>query len=389
MNFIDRLFNRSKSFYESDNYYYNEQIGSKTPIYIDMHNLDIVYHENTHVKTVINNDAEMVSKLEWVHKNKNGDIIENSKIVDLLYNPNPLQSGKDFIFNLVVNEDVFGNAFVYKNQVMGTAKALFVLPSKGMEVLLTGKIFNQVKIEDIIKGYKLKLNDYNESFDTKDVILFRQNDSNLILAESKLKALKPQISNLKSAYDSRNVLLNERGANGILSYKGGESLIGLSPEQIKKGEEQLTEDYGIKKGQRKIKISQVPVDYKSMSFPTKDLLLFEEVEDDFNCILDAYGQNINIYSRNNGTTFNNFKESLKGIYQNTIIPKAERIANTLTNALITDNSGSYLEAVFNVDVLQEDVKQKNEAFKTKVDALISLRDRAYIDEATFNQLLDI
>ena len=29
-----------------------------------------------------------------------------------------------------------------------------------------------------------------------------------------------------------------------------------------------------------------------MTFPTKDLMLFEEVADDFNVILDAFGQNI-------------------------------------------------------------------------------------------------
>lgn len=389
MGFLDNLFNRSKSFYESKNYYYTEQIGNKNPIYIDMQNLDLVYHENTHVKTVINNDAEMVSKLDWELRDKNDNVIEKDPIIDLLYNPNPLQSGKDFIFNLVVNEDIFGNAFVYANKVLESTQAMYVLPSKGVEVLLSGKIFKQTKIEDIIKGYKFELNNYKETFDTKDVILFRQNDSNLILAESKLKALKQQISNIKGAYQSRNVLINNRGPIGTLSYKSAESLIGLSPTEKENAEKKLKDHYGIKDGQSRINISSIPVEYQSMGFPTKDLMLFEEVQDDFNCILDAYGQNINIYSRDKGATFNNYKESLKGVYQNTIIPKAERIANTLTNALITDNSGKYLVPVFNVDVLQEDEKQRNEAFKLKVDALNSLLVNGVITQQDIKLMLNL
>lgn len=390
MGFIDKLFfNRSKSFYDNKQYYYNEQIGNNTPTYVDMQNLDIVYHENTHVKTVINNDADMVSNLKWQLLDSNDKVIESDPLLDLLYNPNPLQSGKDFIFNLVVNEDIFGNAFVYKNQVFGTPRALWVVPSKGVEVKKTGKLFKQTELNQIISGYKFEIGSYTENFETEDIILFRQNDSNLILADSKLKALKPQISNIKSAYDSRNVLLTERGAIGILSYEGGDSLIGFSPNEKKLAEEKLIKSYGIKEGQRRINISTIPVKYQPMSFPTKDLMLFEEVADDFNCILDAFGQNINIYSREKGATFTNYKESLKGIYQNTIIPKAERIANTLTNSLITDGSGKRLVPVFDVEALQEDDKQRNEAFKVKVDALNSLLDRQIISESDIKNILEL
>ena len=46
-----------------------------------------------------------------------------------------------------------------------------------------------------------------------------------------------------------------------------------------------------------------------MSFPTKDLQLFEEVEDDMRVMLDTFGLNDNLFSKIKGSTFNNVDAS--------------------------------------------------------------------------------
>ena len=63
----------------------------------------------------------------------------------------------------------------------------------------------------------LNLVNLRQTFETNQIIRFKQSDANLILGESKVKGLRPQLSNIKFVYESRNVLLNERGAIGILS----------------------------------------------------------------------------------------------------------------------------------------------------------------------------
>ena len=52
-------------------------------------------------------------------------------------------------------------------------------------------------------------------------------------------------------------------------------------------------------------ITESQVSWQPMSYPTKDLMLFEELNADKIALIDAYGLNVNLFSSERGTTFSN------------------------------------------------------------------------------------
>ena len=352
-----------------------------------------------HVRVVVDKNAEMLSNGEWYAVDKNGDEIEHP-VIDLLNKPNPAQSGREWLFSISVNEDVHGNAFasivggqVFKESV---PEVLWPLPSEHLKMNLTGKLFKQLTLKDIISGYKLKIDDYEVNFDTDEVIHFKQPGANILKTESKIKSLQPQLSNLKNAYDTRNVLIVERGPVGLISYDGSADLQGISKKEREEKEQELQDEYGVAGKQRRNMLSKLPMKFTPMGFKTKDLMLFEEVADAFNIILDAFGQNINIFSRDKGATFENYKETLKSVYENNIIPRGERYAEKLTHKLITDGSGVKIKIRFDIKALQDNEKErfeaekaKQEAFAKRVETLDKLLAGNHITPDEYKELLNL
>ena len=214
------------------------------------------------------------------------------------------------------------------------------------------------------------------------------------MGQSKIKSLHQQLSNLKSAYDSRNILLTERGGIGIISGDNSKgSNIPLSPKEKKAVEEKFQTNYGIGRNQKRTIFTANPVKFTPTSFKTKDLMLFEEVADDFNAIIDIYGYNINLLSKEKGSTFENVKESLKLVYQNTVIPRAEKYANIFQNRFKLTEENLTLSLDFShVPVLQENLKEQAEVLKLKADAvsqIANVLNSEYQNEEINNFLLSL
>ncbi len=358
--------------------YFNDEVGSTNPIYIPDTPLQC-FLEIAHLRTVIARNAEMLNNGIWMHLDRDGNEIVDSKYVARLKNPNPIQGKYDFLSQISINYDVLANTFV--NKVVGlkgeVPRALYVLPSEKMEVIPTGKVYKQIELDKIIKHYEMsQLNKTNEIFQLDEIIHIKQPDNGVLVGQPKIDTLRVKLSNLVGALEARNVLINNRGAIGILSYKEAKSMIGLSPTDKKEGEEKLVKTYGTKRGQRRIQISNVPVEYNQMAMKVQDLMLFEEEESSFQSIIDAFGQHRNLFSNTKGSTFNNVKESEKNVYRNNIIPRGELIANNFTNGLFTEemiSRGERLKLCFaHLDILQESKLEENQAAKIEAETLAAL-----------------
>lgn len=375
----------------SSPFYHQHQVGVTEPIYIDLSNVETAYYSVPHLQIVINRKAEMLSNLEWTIKNNKGEVVESHWLLDLLNNPNPLQNGKGLIFQLSVCKSIYGNAFVKKLKAFSSSKprCYYVLDSQGMKVNLTGKLYDQYEISGIIKDYELELNEINQKFEVDEILHLRMASNKPIVAESPVKTLKDQLSNIEGAYKSRNILLNNRGMLGMISMGNskGEATIPMSPKEKKEAEEKLTKHYGIQQGQKPIGITTLPFNWHPMSFPTKDLLLFEEIEDDFKVICDTYGIRREVFSTVDGTTFENQNTALKSTYQNTIIPEANYIAEVFNTEI--ESEGLKLEAnLEHIPVLQEDKKEQAEVLEKMVDTLLKLLERGIISEADAKAKID-
>ena len=193
------------------------------------------------------------------------------------------------------------------------------------------------KISDIILKICDKSTTPENVFNAREIILFRDGMStNTLLSESRVDSLRVPLSNIKVAYDSRNVGMQEKGALGMFSVAQNSTSDGMPvqsfhPKDKKEvGEKKLTSDYGIKKGQNRFMWLDIPVDYNEINYDLSKLKLFEEVYENFLTIVDAFGLVKDIFSTDKNSTFENKDKAEKQVYQNSIQPLASYIDEIIT-----------------------------------------------------------
>lgn len=343
----------------------------------DAYNL---YMTTAELQAVINLRGTLLASGTWKHYDKNGELIEDSEYVKFLENPNPLMKGNRYLMLLDQTQILHGKTFEYilkgfRSQEIPSA--LYQLPPREMEVELSGKWYQQSKLNEIIDGYK-----YNKQAIDKENIIYRwnNNSNNPLDGESILKSLYMEITNIREAKNFRNVIMTKRGALGMLTSTASDSIgsINMTDDEKRDIEKQYQQSYGNDSEQMQMLITNSPMDYKPMTFPTRDLLLFEEVNSNFLKIIDALGLNINLFSREQGSTFENLSQGLKQAYQTTIIPLGEEYAMNKSEELGLTAKGEWLELNYDdIPVLQENEKEKSEILNNKAKATKTLIDAGY------------
>jgi hypothetical protein len=92
-----------------------------------------------------------------------------------------------------------------------------------------------------------------------------------------------------------------------------------------------------------------------MTYPTRDLLLLEQIDAYFLTIVDHFGLNINIFS-SKSQTFENVKNSLIQCYQDTIIPEADLFCQELTKFLNIKEGQRIVASYDHVKILKDNSK---------------------------------
>jgi hypothetical protein len=188
----------------------------------------------------------------------------------------------------------------------------------------------------------------------------------IVKPTSRIDALKYPLSNIKASYHKRNVLLENIGAIGILSAQNSDigGAIPMTPEEKK----EIQRDW-FNRSKDEVIITESQVNWQSMSYPTRDLMLFEELTADKMAIIDAYGMNANLFSSEKGTTFSNVKDSIRMVYTDTIIPETQQMYDSICHQLGLDKEGIRIEASFShLPVLQDDELSEYQALTEKITA---------------------
>lgn len=308
--------------------------------YVDVNSASAAYSRCPPLAAVINRKAQAYinGKTELVNsKGKPAIGGDAKKINDLFARPNPLQSWKQFEALLYIYVQLYGFCIVLPIYPYGfssvnggpkEASSLWILPPHMISAKeVTGRFwYKSQKVSDILPFITLKYKNVTEEIPTDDLYIFRDftpNVESVLFPSSRVKPLAMPINNIISAYESRNELINYAGSQGILTPTSD----AMGPMPLKEGEkEQLQADfkrqYGIKKGQSRYIISPTPVDWKQMGRPTKDLMLFEEIQDDIMRICDGYVYPSPLLNSDKGPAVANTKEFKAQVYQDAIIPES-------------------------------------------------------------------
>jgi len=341
--------------------------GNKEPQWIDTNKPYDLYLEIPELRAVINRRATMMSSGVPKLVDSDGNEVENHWMLDLIKKPNATQSWGDVIYSLSVNDGLFNNSFAYcPARSFGVRNMIVPLPTNKIKVKGTGKLLKQMDIEGLIESFEFWYNnEEKEDIELKDMIYLNTPDGvNLINTASRIDTLKYPLSNIKASYKKRNVLLENLSALGILS--AGKSDMGGALPMTPEEKEEIQRDWA-KRSKDKIVLTEADVKWTPMSYPTKDLLLFEELTESKLAIIEAYELNPNIFVQS--SKYENVKQGLKMTYQDTIIPETNEMYDTITHQIGLDAEGLRLVPDFShLPVLQTDKREQSEIAINLVDS---------------------
>ena len=347
----------------------NQIWGKKEAVWVDTNNAWRLFIEIPELRSVIDKRASMMSSNVPCLYDMNGDKVENHWLLDLFKDPNAMQSWSDVVYSLSVQDALYSNSFAYCPKRSFDIRNLIVpLPANKIEIQLSGKKLQAMDSEDMITRFKFEYDDDSkEIIDWSDMLYLTTDDGmNLVKPISRIDSLKYPLSNIKAQYHKRNVLLENIGSIGILTTSQSDmgGAIPMTPEEKR----QIQQDW-FKRSKDELIITESNVDWKPMSYPTRDLMLFEELTADKMAIIDTYGLNANLFSSERGTTFTNVRDSIRLVYTDTIIPETQSMYDSMMKQWgLSDEY--YLKADFShLPALQEDEGEKADVQKTKAETL--------------------
>jgi HK97 family phage portal protein len=381
-NSIGKLFGASNEYYKTRHLGVNAGQLTGMPEFITITNDNAydIMKTTSELDAVISRRGRMLSTGKWVHEKSdasgNVTVVENSDYVRLLENPNPLMKGNDLLMQYNENLCLYGNNYEYVLRAFTNSipSGLSNLQVNTVEIKATGKSYKQSKIEDIIEYYTITNGTVKDKVSTEEINHTRiVNSNNPIVGESPLKALYMDISNIRGAKKFRNVIITKEGALGILSNKTSDAIgaTQVTDEDRNQFDKAYTEGYGLADGKKRVIITDANLKWEATSFPTKQMMLFEEVDAGTAKIIDAFGMDENIFSTK--STYENKAQGLRGVFQMTIVPLSEEISMNRTAMFGMDGKTEWVRLDYShIPVLQENLVEQATIKKTKAETIASL-----------------
>ena len=258
------------------------------------------------------------------------------------------------------------------------SKSLWNIPPSMMEVVekRTVAFSESNSPKDFIESITLVWQDTRVKLDLDSIYIIKDTSpsfDSLILPQSRIQSLRDQVNNIIGAYESRSTLIHKRGALGILSSDKVDGSSG-SDSLTKTEKETIQSDfakYGLTKGQWSIIISDAAVKWQQMGYPTKDFMLFDEIEDDIMRICDSFNfpYPLMASAKTNNIGGSNTDPNKAMLYQDAIIPEADSDYEQWNNFFGLSEFGIYLSKDYShIPVLQKDKLNEANARKALNEA---------------------
>jgi phage portal protein BeeE len=393
-NFLERFFglfnkkNQRKQYFDNR---INYQI-TKGEVYIDTHVPYDLYNTIPQLRTPVDKLAAMFSNGVFKYQKVGSDKLEPlpTDIAKLLENPNLLQGQNPFLNQYLRQLIVYGNQFIYKNsasKITTTPQSLINVSPVNIKPKLTGKLFDQVTLDGIVSGYEYDENGSKKSFETTQILWSKISDlDNNLVGYSPLKAMKYPLSNTVVAYQYLNCISSEKGGIGVLSSQSKDAMgaLPMTPEEKKELEQTYRNENGIEEGQKKIHITTGSVTWSPMSYPTKDLLLMEQIDANFLSILNVLGVNQNLFIN---STYENLKHGLVQTHNDTVMVYADGFTQALSKFIGIPETHRLILDYSHLPYLQTDRKQDAETFNTVSNSLNTLVSGGIITNVQASEVL--
>lgn len=376
MNWIERIFNnlwRPPRKLGNEWFY---SIGGQVDVFQSIDYIDS-YNSVPELSAVIGLKARAFSQGRIKAVDKNGKEVD--KVPECLKTPNWFQDQKEFLRQTKLFHEIDGNEYLYMLFPVGFSpertKALYTIPPNLVKCEYKDsqpffvhtsppKIqYTLIETESVIPTEQIiHLNDNR-------VTVKEANGKNILKGESKMRALTPAINNLKMAYESRGMILKNRGALGILSNATSDiaGAVPLDPDEKKRVQDEYR-NYGSLASQNQLIITNQNLKWQKMGVSPSELGLFEETEQDFFKICDTYGTPIDLFASVKGSTFENQRQAEKGLYLRTIMPEANEWIGAVSKGLGLEGVTLVMD-YSHLHIFQEDLKSRGDALTALTNAM--------------------
>lgn len=369
---------------------YSRMLGQQGPVWMNVEKPGEVYRTIPQIQSVIDKKAKMFSNME-IKIMKGDEEVDIPELKKLLENPNQLCGMNDWLEEYKVQEQVYGNQFMYKNKparVTDYPKSLMNISAVYIQPVLTGKYFDQVDMKGIVKNYEYRDDSGTfRLFETETILHSRIKDlDNPLIGCPPIMSLKFPVTNTKLAYEYYNVISGEKGAIGILSNKGKDAMgsTPLTPEQSKLLHDTYISQNGIGEGQKRVMITDATIDWQPMSYPTRELMLQEQIDANFITIVNRFGLNINMFIN---STYENVRHSIIQSYQDTIIPEADRMMQRLTKFLLVPEGVRLVASYDHLAILQNDKQKEAQTIDQQIKAIMQLVDKNIVSREQASEII--
>jgi len=361
-------------------------MGMQGPVWVDTDKPGEVYYETPQVKLVFDRLFSMYSNMQVFKerkvKSKSGvlwEIVEDEPLRKLLDKPNFSQGFNEFMYKRIQFKIIYGNLFTYKNVVapilntypvsMRNISPVFIQP------ILTGKFFDQTSMAGVVSEYQYRDRKGIERRFKQEEILWTRIPSldDDLLGDSALKGYKMPISNINKAYEYLYAISAKRGAIGALTADTGKGEFGSVPVTEKERErlyKKFHEIHGIGEDQASVIISQAAMKWQAFGYPTRELMLIEQIDKNTLVLIDSLRMNSNIFaSAANAATYENVRMGYVQTYQDAVQPWADLDMQDL-GAFIGLKEDERLRASYeHLDIMKEFKLKGMQSIKILVDTL--------------------
>ena len=317
-----------------------------------IHGINDAYDKCSTLKAIVNRMALVIANVKlWILDDAGNDVSDKYKdLATLLKRPNFIQTWPEFIQQLDVYRQLYGEAFIYASVPVGfnnaNATALWVLNPLFIDIESNGRLYDQNDIHDVVIRYIFSCSGQRLELDPSNVLHIKDVNQNLDFApndlrgSSRLLGLETSIANIIQAEEAIYSMNRDRGAIGILSndQKDISGSIPLTDDEKESLRKQYQSLYGLSARQAKVIITNASLKWQSISFNVKDLMLLEGIEKNIQLISDALGYPYELLSTSTGVTYENKSEAKKLLYQDSIIPIANLYAEKLTGFFGLENA---------------------------------------------------
>lgn len=337
------------------------------------------YRECPPLSYILNTKAQMLLNGKVICVDDKGEEVKGKQATlfnKILKCPNPLQTHRQFEAQSATYADLYGWCFwlKIKSPIQDVPTEIYCLSPQYLEV--TRKVGVSIFVEnvmDLVDTIYFNYNGTRTKIEKEDVYLYTGDTTtidDMLYPCSKLHGSKYIINNLIKNYESRGVIFDRRGAEGILSPENDSMGQVRATPDIKKELQEDYAKYGLLRDQMRIMIATISLKWTPMTMSIKDMQLLEMAEDDIKTLCDTLSLKYPILSRGSQSTFNNVKEATIAQYQDTTIPQGNNYVEQLTDVMgAVQFSCKYIVDFSHVPALQANQKEKSEVRKNNVQAI--------------------